>query len=95
MKKMVKWPKNTTIKIILNKNIFCTHNRFQLFLVYIIVKLLTQIYQNTLTLNHYIIQHVRNLFLKLDNAILLLPKKNLFSPILDTKPFFAIKKKIK
>ena len=48
-------------------------------------------FQNTLTFNPHIINYGRNRFLKLDNALLLRPQKNLFTPFVDTKRFFAMK----
>ena len=49
-------------------------------------------FQNTLTFNHYIINHGRICFLKLDNAISMQQKKAFFFlPFHDTKPFFAMK----
>ena len=55
----------------------------------IIVKLIGSAFPNTLTFNHDIINYDRFGFLKLDIAVSLLPKK-IFSPFLDTKPFFAM-----
>ena len=51
---------------------------------------MAQAFQNTLTFNHCKINYGWICFLKLDNAVSLLPKKP-FLPVLDTKPFFAIK----
>ena len=48
-------------------------------------------FQNTLTFNHNILDYRRIGFLKLDNAVSVLPKKSLFSPFIDTKSFFAMK----
>ena len=47
-------------------------------------------FQNTLTFNHCKINYGWICFLKLDNAVSLLSKKP-FLPVLDTKPFFAMK----
>ena len=63
----------------------------QLFcLANIIVKLMAPALENTLKLNPDIIHHGRFGFLKFDNAVSLLPKKD-FSPFLDTNPVFAMK----
>ena len=46
----------------------------------IILKVMALVFQNTLTLNHYFINFGGISFLKLDDAVSLLPKKALFSP---------------
>ena len=48
-------------------------------------------FQKTLTFNHYIINYGRICFLKLDNAISLLPNKAFLKTFLDTKQFLAMK----
>ena len=57
----------------------------------IIVKLMAPAFKKILLFNPDIKNHGRFSFLKLDHAVSLQPKKRLFSPFLNTNPFFAMK----